>query len=681
MKIMKSFIVLLAVLTVFCGIKFDAINVNAEDEQNVETTQAVETTQDAATTSESKTGDIINDTNESKTIIKKEESTKSIKTVKTAAKSSAEGVHITLTTEQTSYADREYASFKVKYTMDYGKVKAGDKLVITVPDALKDVTLAYSKLHFSACNDIGNGTYELVFGSNAPTGLSGYLSINAYATNTTTAIKTGTITAGDKSLEISVTPTGGTSGGTETRAIEKWAPTGTNYKQSTAVSGIYGINSDSSSEVRFAIDVDPRKSAMRNVIVTDNLADELSFVDGSIEIIDMTSNETLSKNEAAKFIKSTGKNLKFDFGDLDGSTYYRIYYTTKIAAGTRVNITNTAHINYDNGVVEKSDFYCKAADGYGASIGYKQVDKAFITDNPEDQIVTYTITFQNDEAFSANEINLTDELDPRVKYVQSYGSDYFDLSYDKNSNSLKITNSKEIPASVKQVVTIVTDFSDVPTGTTITNTVGGNTVKTKKAAAVLKAKKILEGGTLTSGEFNFVAKEVADAKGTAIDGAKTYTAKNEKDGNVDFDEITYNKAGTYYYLINEENGGETKDGIIYDASRYIATVVVTDNEGVLNAKTAYTKTDGSETSEMTFANKVEKSIVNVPGTNDNSGGNGGGNINSSSSQKPLIQVKNISSINQHPNTGDMNALGMYLALMMTALALMTVLVVFRKKFK
>lgn len=67
-----------------------------------------------------------------------------------------------------------------------------------------------------------------------------------------------------------------------------------------------------------------------------------------------------------------------------------------------------------------------------------------------------------------------------MTYVDSYGSDYFKLSFDEKTNTVHVTNVKPIPSSMEQSVTTVTDFSKVPAGTTIENTVGGNTVKTKK---------------------------------------------------------------------------------------------------------------------------------------------------------------------------------------------------------
>ncbi|MCI2061930.1 MAG: hypothetical protein LKJ83_04075 [Eubacteriaceae bacterium] len=523
------------------------------------------------------------------------------------------GITVTsLTTETTDYADGQYASFNVKYDVDYGKVQKGDTLTITVPSVLKNVSIAYSKLHFSACNDLGNGQYQLVFGDSASTALTGYFSINAYATNTSTTKQTGTVSAGDKTVDISVSPapSGGTSG-TETRAIVKWGYDGTNYNQDTAVTGVYS----SGAVIRFAVDVDPKLAAMANVVVKDTLPDELQFVDGSIVIKKENpdgTNSVLPQDEVAKYTKSQGKNIQFDFGDMDGTHYYRIYYQAKVVSGTNVKFSNTATINYDNGDVEESTFKLIPESGAGAAVGYKKVDKTFITDDPDDQQVTYTITFDNDNAFKAGEINLQDKLDSNVKYVTSYGSDYFDLSYDKTTNTVNITNSKEIPESTKQVVTIVTDFSNVPVGTTVSNTVGGNTVKTKKTDAVIKAQKTLSGSVLAANQFDFTATQVADAAGKALTDPKVYTAKNDASGNIEFSKITYSDTGTYYYKIAEAMPETLQAGMAYDSSTYIAKVVVSrDNDGTLSAVTTYTKADGTKLDNNTSVPKFSNSFTSV----------------------------------------------------------------------
>jgi len=523
------------------------------------------------------------------------------------------GITVTsLTTETTDYADGQYASFNVKYDVDYGKVQKGDTLTITVPSVLKNVSIAYSKLHFSACNDLGNGQYQLVFGDSASTALTGYFSINAYATNTSTTKQTGTVSAGDKTVDISVSPapSGGTSG-TETRAIVKWGYDGTNYHQDTAVTGVYS----SGAVITFAVDVDPKLAAMANVVVKDTLPDELQFVDGSIVIKKENpdgTNSVLPQAEVAKYTKSQGKNMQFDFGDMDGTYYYRIYYQAKVVSGTNVKFSNTANINYDNGDVEESTFKLKPESGAGAAVGYKKVDKTFITDDPADQQVTYKIIFDNDNAFKAGEINLHDKLDSNVKYVASYGSDYFDLSYDKTTNTVNITNSKEIPGSTKQVVTIVTNFSNVPAGTTVSNTVGGNTVKTRKTDAVIKAQKTLSGSVLAANQFDFTATQVADAAGKTLTDPKTYTAKNDASGNIEFSKITYSDTGTYYYKIAEAMPEIIQAGMAYDSNTYIAKVVVSrDNDGTLSAVTTYTKADGTKLDNNTSVPKFSNSFTSV----------------------------------------------------------------------
>ena len=86
-------------------------------------------------------------------------------------------------------------------------------------------------------------------------------------------------------------------------------------------------------------------------------------------------------------------------------------------------------------------------------------------------------------------------------------------------------------------------------------------------SAVIKAKKVLEGGTFKAGQFSFVLK---DAEGKVLQ-----TVTNNDKGNVSFD-VKYNKAGTYTYTISEvEPEGavdHVKDHITYDRTVYNVTV-------------------------------------------------------------------------------------------------------------
>ena len=130
-----------------------------------------------------------------------------------------------------------------------------------------------------------------------------------------------------------------------------------------------------------------------------------------------------------------------------------------------------------------------------------------------------------------------------------------------------------------------------------------NTKFTTKAQIV--ATKKLEGRRLTADEFEFTL--------TDQDGEEVQTVKNDADGNVTFDELTFDAEGTYTYTITEKNGGKTIDGVTYDESEVKVTVTVTDNDkGQLIASVAYDKDD------QTFENTYEE--PKVPETPGQSGG-------------------------------------------------------------
>ncbi|HFR3457618.1 TPA: FctA domain-containing protein, partial [Streptococcus suis] len=112
------------------------------------------------------------------------------------------------------------------------------------------------------------------------------------------------------------------------------------------------------------------------------------------------------------------------------------------------------------------------------------------------------------------------------------------------------------------------------------NTEFNNIYKTSKAKAELAVKKTLTGRELKEDEFEFVLKNKANEE--------VATAKNDKDGNVKFKELTFDKAGTYTYTISEKNGGTTDKGVTYDGKTITATVTVTDNgSGELSAAVSY----------------------------------------------------------------------------------------------
>ena len=128
----------------------------------------------------------------------------------------------------------------------------------------------------------------------------------------------------------------------------------------------------------------------------------------------------------------------------------------------------------------------------------------------------------------------------------------------------------------KAIYTINTEVTDKGDGTLeVTHAVKDdeevtftNTYEAKQTAVILNASKKLVDKKLEDGQFTF---ELRDANDKLVGKAK----KNNADGQVVFDEITYDKAGTYKYTVSEVN--DKQDGIIYDDKMYSVEVKVTDN--------------------------------------------------------------------------------------------------------
>lgn len=115
----------------------------------------------------------------------------------------------------------------------------------------------------------------------------------------------------------------------------------------------------------------------------------------------------------------------------------------------------------------------------------------------------------------------------------------------------------------------------------------------------LGGTKVLEGKDLTAGEFTFKLQQTDD-KFQALEGSLPNQVINTQDGSFTFDSLTFDKAGTYYYVITEENTGNER--VTFDETVYHATVTVVDEGGKLIATVSYTKADGTAVTEPAFTN-------------------------------------------------------------------------------
>ena len=126
------------------------------------------------------------------------------------------------------------------------------------------------------------------------------------------------------------------------------------------------------------------------------------------------------------------------------------------------------------------------------------------------------------------------------------------------------------------------------------------TNKRSKAKVKIKANKKLTGRELKAEEFEFTL--------TDQDGKVKETVKNNKDGNIAFSELEFDKAGTYTFKIAEKAGSDTS--IKYDTKTVTVTVTIADKgKGALEATVSY---DDEKAFENTYnPAKTEVSVKKV----------------------------------------------------------------------
>lgn len=158
-----------------------------------------------------------------------------------------------------------------------------------------------------------------------------------------------------------------------------------------------------------------------------------------------------------------------------------------------------------------------------------------------------------------------------------------------NYSTQSITATVEVKkANDKLVATVTYSGGDAEKGDTFTNTKTPPTPTPpaeKPTTAQFKAKKVLaingsSDRTLKANEFTFLLK---DQNGTLVD-----TKTNGENGDILFNPVSFNEAGTFTYTIVEQKPATPESAITYDESVHTVTVTVTkDENGQLNADVQY----------------------------------------------------------------------------------------------
>lgn len=136
-----------------------------------------------------------------------------------------------------------------------------------------------------------------------------------------------------------------------------------------------------------------------------------------------------------------------------------------------------------------------------------------------------------------------------------------------------------------------------------------NTYTAKPVSVILHARKTLTGGDLNDDRYQFTF-ELLDSEKKVVS-----TAINTPDGNVLFNELTFDQPGDYAYTIREIKGelGE----VTYDETSYSAVVHVKDpGSGKLTATVEYMK-DDTVIGTPSFVNRINSGSLSITKTVEN----------------------------------------------------------------
>ena len=185
---------------------------------------------------------------------------------------------------------------------------------------------------------------------------------------------------------------------------------------------------------------------------------------------------------------------------------------------------------------------------------------------------------------SFKELSYTEEGTHTYTITENKGTDA-----SINYSTQTITATVEVKkANDKLVATVTYSGGDTENGDMFTNTKTPPTPvppTVKPTTAQFKAKKVLaingtSDRTLKANEYTFLLKDQA---GTLVD-----TKTNGENGDILFNPVSFNEAGTFTYTIVEQKPATPESAITYDEMVHTVTVTVTkDENGQLNADVQY----------------------------------------------------------------------------------------------
>ena len=183
------------------------------------------------------------------------------------------------------------------------------------------------------------------------------------------------------------------------------------------------------------------------------------------------------------------------------------------------------------------------------------------TTNKADGIVKFT------RGFELSDLDGAASKDFTYTIVEQPGAEA-GMVYDNHALTYKVT----VADGGTGTLTVTPQVTSGDNSQTFTNT-----YHPKETSVTLKATKRFTGGELAGNDFTF---QLFDG-----DGSVVQTVRNDKDGKVAFQAISYDTPGEHDYAIKEVAGNDPT--IVYDTKDVMVHVKVTDEKGELKATVTY----------------------------------------------------------------------------------------------
>ena len=337
-------------------------------------------------------------------------------------------------------------------------------------------------------------------------------------------------------------------------------------------------------------------AAYKDVKIVDQLTDYVELADA---VTDGTlASATVTKKSAdgtevpcaGATVKVDGKKVSVDLsgeGELEKGTTYTLSFRIKptaaaydaVAAG---ELSNPVPTNVNNGTSATTLEYKTVSKRTGSA----DVVSDPLYDSYEIQHITLPTAKLTVNKAWANQGDDARANQPVHVQVTRNGEDYGDpveLSASNNWTAELTITANPSDASVWSAYETDDDLADYTSSVsvadktvTVTNTHEAWPV-TVDGAAQLTGTKTLTGRTMDAGEFSFTIAPQGDAP-----AASTATATNDANGNFHFGDITFTKAGTYYYTA-AENTDNLPAGVTAQTTALTVKVDVTEQDGKLVA--------------------------------------------------------------------------------------------------